>query len=59
MAKCPDCLGSGINPRRACGACPTCNDCGDMLKHIRTIQRDVRNRNRPFASLFRRFFHAR
>ena len=56
--KCPDCRGSGLNPRRPLSQCPTCGGLGDMEAHITARIREMQRANRgPIRRLFGRLFH--
>ena len=45
--KCPDCRGSGLNPRRPLHARPTCGGSGDMAAYTRHLTREMQRANRP------------
>ena len=58
MAKCPDCRGTGINPRRPMSQCPTCGGLGDMEAHITFLIKGIHHRNRSFVRrIIGRIFH--
>ena len=58
MANCPDCRGTGLNPRRPLHACPTCGGSGDMAAYTRHLTREVQRANQnPIRRLIGRIFH--
>lgn len=58
MANCPDCRGTGLNPRRPLSQCPTCGGLGDMAAYMRHRIREMQRANHgPIRRLFGRLFH--